>query len=44
MKNRMTLGDRILFYHSNCKVPGVYGVAEVVKEGYPDRTFSMVGL
>lgn len=34
----MKLGDQVLFYHSNCKVPGVYGVAEVVKEAYPDPT------
>jgi predicted RNA-binding protein with PUA-like domain len=37
MKNKMKLGDEVLFYHSNCKVPGVYGVAKIVKEGYPDR-------
>jgi predicted RNA-binding protein with PUA-like domain len=28
--------SQVLFYHSNCKVPGVYGVASVHKEGYPD--------
>ena len=37
MKIKMKLGDKVLFYHSNCKVPGVYGIAKVVKEGYPDR-------
>ena len=36
MKSKMKLGDEVLFYHSNCKVPGVYGVAKVTKEGYPD--------
>ncbi|KAJ9050521.1 hypothetical protein DSO57_1013759 [Entomophthora muscae] len=36
MRDKMRLGDKILFYHSNCKVPGVAGIAEVVKEGYPD--------
>jgi hypothetical protein len=30
----MKLGDRVLFYHSNCKVPGVVGVCEVVREGF----------
>lgn len=34
----MLVGDQILFYHSNCKVPGVYGIAKVVKEAYPDPT------
>lgn len=36
MKERMKVGDRVLFYHSNCKVPGVFALAEVCKEGYPD--------
>ncbi|KAI0241454.1 hypothetical protein L0F63_005670 [Massospora cicadina] len=36
MRDRMRLGDKVLFYHSNCKVPGVAGIAEVVREGYPD--------
>lgn len=30
------VGDRVLFYHSNTKVIGVYGIAEVVAEAYPD--------
>ncbi|TXT05985.1 hypothetical protein VHUM_03746 [Vanrija humicola] len=36
MKEKMKLGDKVLFYHSNCKVPGVYALAEISKEGYPD--------
>ncbi|KAJ9093569.1 hypothetical protein QFC19_008296 [Naganishia cerealis] len=36
MKEKMKIGDQVLFYHSNCKVPGVYGTAVVHKEGYPD--------
>lgn len=31
-------GDRVLFYHSNAKPPGVAGTAVVVKAGYPDFT------
>jgi predicted RNA-binding protein with PUA-like domain len=31
-------GDRVLFYHSNAKPPGVAGTAIVVKAGYPDFT------
>lgn len=38
MRDDMKLGDEVLFYHSNCSVPGVVGLAEVVKEGYPDHT------
>eukprot|EP00455_Lapot_gusevi_P050662 TRINITY_DN7396_c0_g1_i3.p1 TRINITY_DN7396_c0_g1~~TRINITY_DN7396_c0_g1_i3.p1 ORF type:complete len:116 (+),score=7.87 TRINITY_DN7396_c0_g1_i3:36-383(+) len=34
----MQVGDRCLFYHSNCKVPGVAGVVRVVKQAYADPT------
>ena len=34
----MALGDRVLIYHSSCKVPGVAGVATVVRTHYPDPT------
>lgn len=32
----MEKGDLVLFYHSATRPPGVAGVAEVVKEAYPD--------
>jgi predicted RNA-binding protein with PUA-like domain len=32
----MKKGDRVLFYHSNADPPSVMGIAEVVKEAYPD--------
>ena len=35
---QMRVGDGVLFYHSNTEVPGIYGVAEVVAEAYPDPT------
>ena len=35
---QMQVGDGVLFYHSNCDVPGVYGVAEVASVAYPDPT------
>jgi predicted RNA-binding protein with PUA-like domain len=34
----MAVGDRVLFYHSAVKPPGVVGLAEVVRESYPDFT------
>ena len=34
----MKKGDRVLFYHSNADPPEVVGMAEVVKEAYPDDT------
>ena len=36
MKNDMRLGDRVLFYHSNTKPPGIVGLGEVSKLAYPD--------
>lgn len=38
MRDRMEPGDRVLFYHSNCKPPGVAGIAEVASGPYPDPT------
>lgn len=34
----MHVGDTILFYHSSCSVPGIYGIARVASEPYPDDT------
>ncbi|MFY2763280.1 EVE domain-containing protein [Arenimonas sp. MALMAid1274] len=38
MMKSMKVGDGVLFYHSNCEVPGVAGLAEVASEAYPDPT------
>lgn len=38
MRDAMKLGDQVFFYHSNCAVPGIVGIMEIVKEGYPDDT------
>lgn len=38
MRDEMKPGDGIFFYHSNCDVPGIVGVARVLREGYPDHT------
>ena len=38
MRDQMQLGDRVLFYHSSCEVPGIAGIAEVSKLAYPDET------
>lgn len=37
MRDQMSVGDGVLFYHSNCEVPGIAGVAEVASRAYPDR-------
>ena len=38
MRDAMSVGDGILFYHSSCAVPGVAGIAEVASSPYPDAT------
>jgi predicted RNA-binding protein with PUA-like domain len=38
MRDQMKLGDQVLFYHSNCAEPGIVGIMEVAREGYPDHT------
>ena len=38
MRDDMRVGDKVLFYHSNAAPPGVAGLAEVVRESYPDHT------
>ena len=38
MRDDMKKGDHVLFYHSNCAMPGVVGIAEVWREAYPDHT------
>ncbi len=38
MRDEMKKNDIILFYHSSCEVPGVVGIAKVIKESHPDPT------
>jgi predicted RNA-binding protein with PUA-like domain len=41
MRDGMKLGDQVFFYHSSAQPPlvtGVVGIAEVVREGFPDPT------
>ncbi len=38
MRDDMKKGDLVFFYHSNCKVPGIVGIMQVVRESYPDFT------
>lgn len=35
---QMRIGDLVFFYHSNANPPGIAGIAEVVREAYPDYT------
>ena len=36
LRNQMQLGDQVFFYHSNCDVPGIVGIAEICRTAYPD--------
>ncbi|MGR9117617.1 MAG: EVE domain-containing protein [Gammaproteobacteria bacterium] len=36
MRDEMKLGDQVFFYHSNCDEPGIVGIMEIAREGYPD--------
>lgn len=38
MRDAMSVGDGVLFYHSSCAVPGVAGIAEIASGPYPDAT------
>jgi predicted RNA-binding protein with PUA-like domain len=38
MRDEMRKGDLVFFYHSSADPTAIVGVAEVVREGYPDHT------
>jgi predicted RNA-binding protein with PUA-like domain len=38
MRDEMSKGDLVLFYHSSCEIPGVAGVAQICSDTYPDST------
>jgi predicted RNA-binding protein with PUA-like domain len=38
MRDEMKKGDLAFFYHSGGDNPGIVGIVEIVREGYPDHT------
>lgn len=38
MRNDMKAGDKVFIYHSGTDEPHIAGLAEIVGEGYPDKT------
>ncbi|KAA0224797.1 EVE domain-containing protein [Fimbriimonadia bacterium ATM] len=38
MRDEMSVGDLVLFYHSSCPEPGIVGTAEIVSAAKPDPT------
>jgi predicted RNA-binding protein with PUA-like domain len=37
MRDQMKAGDKVLFYASSAEPSGVTGIAEVAREGYPEK-------
>lgn len=38
LRDSIKVGDKVLFYHSNAEPSGIAGIAEVVRDGYPDSS------
>jgi predicted RNA-binding protein with PUA-like domain len=38
LRDDMAAGDLAFFYHSSCAEPGIAGVIEIVRAGYPDAS------
>ena len=38
IRDDMSVDDLAFFYHSNCEVPGIYGIMTVNSKAYPDHT------
>lgn len=38
LRDEIKVGDQGFFYHSSCMPPGIAGIVEVVKNGYPDTS------
>jgi predicted RNA-binding protein with PUA-like domain len=38
MKNDMSVGDGVFFYHSSCPEPGIAGLAEIASKPYVDKS------
>ena len=36
IRDTMKAGDSTFFYHSSCDEPGIAGIAEITRAGYPD--------
>lgn len=38
LRDQIKVGDQAFFYHSSCTPPGIVGIMEIVKAGYPDSS------
>ena len=38
IRDDMRIGDIAFYYHSNCDIPGIYGLMTINSKAYPDHT------
>ena len=38
IRDDMRIGDIAFYYHSNCDIPGIYGLMTINSNAYPDHT------
>ena len=38
IRDEMKKGDQAFFYHSNCDIPGIYGIMTINSDAYTDHT------
>ena len=38
IRDDMSIGDLAFFYHSNCEIPGIYGLMTINSKAYADHT------
>lgn len=38
LRDQVSVGDRVFFYHSSCTAVGIVGIAEIISEPYLDPT------
>jgi predicted RNA-binding protein with PUA-like domain len=38
LRDDMRRGDQAFLYHSSCDIPGIVGIVQITREGYPDPT------
>ena len=38
IRDDMSIGDIAFYYHSNCDIPGIYGLMTINSKPYPDHT------
>ena len=43
LRDKIKQGDQVLFYHSNCKIPGIAGTMRVSKSGHVDGIYCITG-